>query len=324
MDRRCILRGSLTALLAWLGPFASAADWPQRPLRLIVPFAPGSTPDLTARIIGERLARQLGQPVVLDNKPGAGGNIGTDAVAKATADGYTFGLTISGPLAANTLLYRRLPYDPARDLLPVSIAASQPSVLVTGPGMDAAEMADLLARLRAHPGRYNYASLGTGSISHLAMEALAARSGTEVVHVPYAGSPQAVSSLMMGDTQLAVLPVAAVMAQVRAGKLKALAVATARRSPLLPELPTLAEAGLENVHADAWTGFILPAKTPPAIAARLQSEIAQALQSPEVRQKLQAQWMEPVGSTPEVFKAILQADLARWQAIIRKNGITLD
>ena len=317
--------GCLLALSAIASaPSARADDWPARPVHVIVAFAPGSTPDLLARMVSERLAQRLGKPVIVDNKPGASGNIGTDAVAKAAPDGYTLGVTISGPLAANTLLFKRLPYDPQTDIAPLTIAATQPSVLVVSPAMGAADMPALLARLRGNQGRFNYASMGTGSISHLAMAAVAARSGADIVHVPYPGSGQAVTSLLAGDTQVAVLPAAAVMPHVRAGKLKALAVATAKRSTVLPDLPTLAESGLPDIQADAWMGFIAPAGTPEAILVRLQGDISQIVKSDEIRQKLQAQLMEPVGGTAAEFRATLQSDLARWQPVIRKNGIALD
>jgi tripartite-type tricarboxylate transporter receptor subunit TctC len=197
-------------------------------------------------------------------------------------------------------------------------------VLVVARDTGVADMPALLARLRVNPGKFNYASMGTGSISHLAMAALAARSGTEIVHVPYPGSGQAVSSILAGDTQMAVLPAAAVMPHVRAGKLNALAVATASRSAVVPELPTLGEAGLPDIQGDAWMGFIAPAGTPVAIINRLQKDIARILHEDEVKARLQAQLMEPVGSTPAEFRATLQSDLARWQPVIRKNHIRLD
>ena len=321
--RRAIV-GFIGAALLCAAGLAGAQEWPARPLRVIVAFGPGSTPDIVARIVSDRLAHSLGKPVVVENRPGAAGNIGTDAVAKAAPDGHTLGVTISGPLAANTVLFGKLPYNPQTDIAPISIAATQPSVLVVPRDAGVADVPALLARLRGNPGKFNYASMGTGSISHLAMAALAARSGTEIVHVPYPGSGQAVASILAGDTQMAVLPAAAVMPHVRAGRLTALAVATASRSAVLPDLPTLGEAGLRDIQGDAWMGFIAPAGTPAAIIDRLQREIARILHEDDVRQKLQAQLMEPVGSTPAQFRATLQSDLARWQPVIRKNRIRLD
>jgi tripartite-type tricarboxylate transporter receptor subunit TctC len=313
----------LAAALAFAAASALAQDWPTSPVRLVVPYGPGSTPDIVARVVAERLAARIGKPVVVDNKAGAGGMIGTDAVAKAAPDGQTIGLSIAGPLAVNALLYKKMPYDPA-DLAPITIAATQPSVLVAVPKLEAANTRELVALLKANPGKYNYSSMGAGSISHLAMEALAARSGTTIVHVPYQGSGPAVMALLSGDTQLAALPAAAVMPHIKSGKLRALAVATEKRSSALPELPTLREAGIEDVFADAWMGFVVPAKTPEAIVARLREEIGYVLAEPEVREKLRGQYMDVVASTPTEFRATLKADVERWKPVIDKNAIRLD
>jgi tripartite-type tricarboxylate transporter receptor subunit TctC len=311
------------AALALAATAALAQDWPTGPVRLVVPYGPGSTPDIVARVVAERLGARIGKPVVVDNKAGAGGMIGTDAVAKAAPDGQTIGLSIAGPLAVNALLYKKMPYDPA-DLAPITIAATQPSVLVAGPKLEASNAQELVALLKANPGKYNYSSMGAGTISHLAMETLAARAGTTMVHVPYQGSGPAVMALLSGDTQLATLPAAAVMPHIKAGKLKALAVATEKRSSALPELPTLREAGIENVFADAWMGFVVPAKTPEAIVAKLRADIGQVLAEPEVREKLRAQYMDVVANTPAEFRATLKADVDRWKPVIEKNAITLD
>lgn len=324
MDLGMLIRLLVAVSFIFTSGLAAAEAWPARPVRVIVAFAPGSTPDVVARIVSERLSLRIGKPVIVDNKPGAAGNIGTDAVAKAAPDGYTLGVTISGPLAANTVLFKKLPYNPYTDITPISIAATQPSVLVVPQQSGITDVPALLARLRENPGKFNYASMGTGSISHLAMAALAARSGTEIVHVPYPGSGQAVTSMLAGDTQMAVLPAASVMPHVRAGKLKALAVATAKRSTVLPELPTLAESGLHDIQGDAWMGFIAPAGTPVAIMARLQKDIAQIVNSDDVRKKLQTMVMEPVGGTAAEFRATLEADLARWRPVIQKNHLVLD
>jgi tripartite-type tricarboxylate transporter receptor subunit TctC len=223
----------------------------------------------------------------------------------------------------NTLLYKKMPYDPA-ELAHITIAATQPSVLVAAPKLEIANANELVTLLKANPGKYNYSSMGAGSISHLAMEALAARAGTTLVHVPYAGSGPAVMALLSGDTQLAALPAAAVMPHIKAGKLKALAVATEKRSSALPDLPTLREAGIEDVFADAWMGFVVPAKTPEAVVARLRQEIGQVLADPEVREKLRGQYMDVVANTPAEFRATLKADVERWKPVIERNSIKLD
>ncbi len=317
-----ILAGA--AIAALVAAASVAQDWPAGPVHIVVPYGPGSTPDIVARIVGEKLSARIGKALIVDNKPGAGGNIGTDAVAKAAPDGQTIGLSIAGPLAVNTLLYKSMPYDPARDLAPITIAATQASVLVVTPRLGVSTTAELVAALKANPGKYNYSSMGGGSISHLAMEALAARSGTEIVHVPYPGSASAVLALLSGEVDLACLPAAAVMPQIKARKLRALAVATEERSPALPDLPTLREAGIENVFADAWMGFVVPARTPAAIVKRLQEEIGQVLADREVREKLGAQYMDVVANSPAQFRAVMNADVARWKPVIEKNHIRLD
>ncbi|MGZ5082978.1 MAG: Bug family tripartite tricarboxylate transporter substrate binding protein [Usitatibacter sp.] len=314
--------GALVA--AALSTASPAQEWPSGPVHIVVPFGPGSTPDIVARLVADRLSARLGKPVIVDNKPGAGGNIGTDAVAKAAPDGQTIGLSIAGPLAVNTLLYRSMPYDPARDLAPVTIAATQPSILVVAPRLGVSTTAELVALLKANPGKYNYSSMGGGSISHLAMEALSARSGAQIVHVPYSGSAPAVLALLTGEVDLACLPATVAMPQIKAGKLKALAVATEKRSPALPGIPTLREAGIENVFADAWMGFVVPARTPAPVVKRLQEELVRALDDPQVREKLRAQYMDVVAGPPAEFRAVMAADLARWKPVIEKNHIKLD
>lgn len=313
--------------LAWLCAAtvpAFAEEWPKAPVKVIVPYGPGSTPDIVARIVSDRLATRLGKPFVVENKTGASGNIGTDAVAKAAPDGQTIGISIAGPLAVNTLLFKKMPYDPAKDLEPVTIAATQPSVLVVGSKLHVSSTDELVALLKKNPGKYNFSSMGAGSISHLAMEALAARAGTEIVHVPYAGSGPAVTAVLSGEVDMAVLPAAAVMPHIKAGKLKGLAVATAKRSPALPDLPTLGEAGVKDVQADAWMGFIVPARTPAPIVKRLHDEITKVLAEPEVKEKLRAQYMDVVANSPAEFRSVLAADLARWKPIVQKHNISLD
>ena len=311
------------AALALASCAAFAQEWPAGSVRVVVPYGPGSTPDIVARVVSERLAAKLGKPFVVDNKPGAGGMLGTDTVAKAAPDGQTIGISIAGPLAVNTLLYKKMPYDPA-ELAPVTIAATQASVVVASPSLNVASASDLVRLLKANPGKYNYSSMGAGSISHLAMEALAAHSGTQMVHVPYAGSGPAVAALLAGDTHVAALPAAAVMSHIKAGKLKALAVATEKRSPALPELPTLREAGIENVFADAWMGFVVPARTPDALVARIFGEIGKVLAEPEVRDRLRSQYMDVVANTPAEFRAAMKADVERWKPVIERNAIKLD
>jgi tripartite-type tricarboxylate transporter receptor subunit TctC len=312
------------AALAVASSMSTAQDWPKGPVRVVVPFDAGSTPDLMARVVSERLAARLKQTMVVDNKSGAAGNIGTDVVAKAAPDGQTIGVSIAGPLAVNPLLFKKMPYDPARDLEPVTVAVSQPSVLVVSSKHAAGSAKDFFALLKGGQAKLSFASIGAGSISHLAMETLAARSGADFVHVPYRGSGAAVTAVLTGEVDMALLPAAAVMPHIKAGKIRGLAVASAKRSPSLPDLPTLAESGLPDVQADAWIGFIAPAKTPAAIVDKLHDQIVQALGEPAVKDKLRSLYMDPVGNSPAEFRALLAADVARWKPIIQKHNIALD
>ncbi|WP_298014754.1 tripartite tricarboxylate transporter substrate-binding protein [uncultured Castellaniella sp.] len=312
--------------LLGLGALSAQAEeaWPSKTVRILVPFGPGSTPDTMARMTADYIGPKLGVPVVVENKAGAGGNIGTAAMAKAAPDGYTFGITISGPLAANTVLFPNLPYQPAKDLDFLTIAATQPSVLVVAPSMDAQDVDGLLKALRERPGDYNYGSMGVGSISHLAMAALAAASGTDIVHVPYSTSAKVVTSILSGETQMGILPAAAVMEQIAAGKLRALAVATAKRSAILPKLPTLTESGVAGIEADAWMGFVAPHGTPKAAEDRFTQEVIQMLKDPAVVKQLAKLHEEPVASTSAEMQAVVQGDLDRWTPVIKANNIRFD
>jgi tripartite-type tricarboxylate transporter receptor subunit TctC len=325
MKNICVhLCSSVVALLLSFAGTALAQDWPTRPIHLIVPFAAASTPDIFARLLADRMGANLRQTVVVENKPGAGGMIGTDAIAKAAPDGYTFGVSITGPLVNNTLLYRKMAYDPFRDLAPITLAVNQPCILVANNGFNASSLPDVFAELQRSPGKYNYASLGTGTMAHLSMELIASRSGTEIVQVPYPGSGQAVQALVAGDVNLGCMPPASVASLVKSGRLKAIGIAAKKPSPLLPGVRTLAEQGLPEFEANAWIGVVAPAKTPAPILKRLHGEIVRVLASPDMRHALEAQMMEPVGNTPEQFAAYMREELDRWGPLIRKNHITLD
>ena len=317
------LLAPLAVVIASLLP-AHADEWPSKPVRIVVPFAAASTPDLLARLLADRLAANLKQTFVVDNKPGAGGMVGTDAIAKATPDGYTFGVSITGPLVNNTLLYKKMAYEPFRDLAPITLAVNQPCVLVANKDFNASGLQEVIAELKHSPGKFNYASLGNGTMAHLSMELVAARSGTQIVQVPYPGSSQAVTALIAGDVSLGCMPAASVMSLVRAGRLKAIGVASRNRSPLLPDLRTLAEQGLPEVEANAWIGVVAPAATPAPVLARIHAEVVKVLRQPDVREALHAQLMDPVGNSPEQFAAFMREELERWGPIIQKNGIKLD
>ena len=294
------------------------------PVKVIVPYGPGSTPDLVARIMSEQLGKRLGQPFVVENKSGAAGNLGTMAVAQAKPDGHTVGVGTSGPMAANTVLYKKLPYDPLKEIVPVSIMATQPCIVVATDKIEGATMPLVLDALKKDPGKYNYSSMGVGSLAHLVMQLVAARSGSDIVHLSYRSSADAIGSLLGGHTQLACMPAGTVLGQIKAGKLRALAVSSGKRSTLMPEIPTLAEAGLGNVQADPWIGMFAPAGTPQPVIARLHSEITLILKTPQVIEQLKNLHFETVGSTPEEMAAALANDLATWKPIIEKYKITIE
>src|SRR5947209_3983118 len=246
---------------------AAAQDWPAKTVRMVVPFGPGSTPDMVGRLIGDHLQHKLGQPFVIENRPGASANTGTDLVAKAEPDGYTIGISLGGPLAINTLLFAKMPYDPAKDLALITMLTTQPSALVVNTGLGVNSVGELVDLLKKNPGKYNYSSIGNGSLSHLAMEALALKSGTKMVHIPYPGSPQAMTAVLRNDVQMACLPAISVMSHVASGQVTILAVSLGRRSVMLPGVPTLKEAGVD-VEVDAWNGLIAPARTSEPIITR--------------------------------------------------------
>jgi tripartite-type tricarboxylate transporter receptor subunit TctC len=302
---------------------AAAQEWPAKPVKIIVPFGAGSTPDVVARLIADHLQAKLGQPFIIDNKPGASGNIGTDAVAKAAPDGATIGISIGGPLAINTLLFSKLPYDPRTDIAPITQLVTQPSALVVNSDVKVNTAGELVALLKREPGRYNFGSIGNGSLSHLAMEAIALASGTQIVHVPYPSSPAAMTAIMRGDVQMGCLPAIAVTPHIATGAAKILAVSTAKRSPYLPAIPTLKEAGID-VEADAWMGMIAPARTPEAIVAKIQREVVEAITTVAIRDKLAAQLMEPIGNSPEKFRSRIEDEIVRWAPVIKAAGIKVN
>ena len=312
------------ALMLDLTAPVSAQDWPAKTVKIVVPFGPGSTPDIVARLIADELGKKYsGSSFVVENKPGASGNLGTDAVAKAEPDGATIGISIGGPLAINTLLFSKLPYNPQTDIAPVTQLITQPSALAVSPDLKVNTVAELVALLKANPGKYNFSSIGNGSLSHLAMEAIAIKAGTKLVHVPYTSSPQAITAVIRNDAQMACLPAISVTPQAKDGKVKILAVSTARRSPYLTDVPTLKESGID-VEADAWMGMIAPGKTPKAIVAKISADVAAIIKLPAIRDKLATQLMEPVGSTPEEFRARIDGEIARWKPVIEAAQVKVN
>jgi tripartite-type tricarboxylate transporter receptor subunit TctC len=323
------MKRSVVAVLAILLCAATAAAqqpasqiWPTAPVRIIVPFGAGATPDIVARLIADDLHDKTKTPFIVENKPGASGNTGTDAVAKAAPDGTTIGVSIGGPLAINTLLFGNLPYDPKKDLTLITMLVTQPSALAVNTSLGVTTTQQLVSLIKANPGKYAYGSIGTGSLSQLAMEAIALKSGTQLVHVPYSSSPQAMTALIRNDVQMVCLPAISVVPQLSSGKVKILAVSTTARSALLPDIPTLKEAGID-VEADAWMGLIAPAGIPDAMAERIRALVTAAIESRPIREKLTAQLMEPIPDTPAQFRARISADIARWTPVIEAAKIKI-
>jgi len=304
---------------------AMAADaFPTKPIRIVVPFPPGGPADVLARTVGDRIAAALGQPVVVDNRPGAGGNIGMELVAKAAPDGHTLALAPAGNLTVNPSLYRNVPYDVGRDFAPVTVIAAVPNVLVVNPQVPAKDLAELIAYAKANPGKLNYSSPGPGSGAHLAGELLKSSAGIDIVHVPYSGIAPAVTAVIAGDVQLMFAGAPSALPQVAGGKLRALAVASPMRIASAPALPTLSEAGLPGFDVTSWYSIVAPAATPPAVVERLQKEIARALTSPDVKAKLTGIGAEPIANTPEEFAAMIRVETAKWSKIVKDANIKIE
>ena len=315
---------AFAALLLALAP-AAAQDWPPKNVRIIAPFGAGSTPDIVARLIAENLQQKYpNSSFVVENKVGAGGNTGTDAVAKADPDGSTIGVSIGGPLAINTLLFSKLPYDPKKDIVAVTQLVTMPSALAVSKSLGVNSVPELIALLKREPGKYNFGSIGNGSVSHLSMEAIALKSGgAKLVHVPYASSPAAMTALLRNDVQMAVLAAISVTPHVATGDVKILAITLPKRSVFLPDIPTLKELGID-VQADTWQGLIAPGGTPPAIVDKINKDVVEAIKTPAIREKLASQLMEPVGNSPAEFRAVIDAEISRWEPIIKAADVKIN
>lgn len=307
-------------MLALALPAVAAQSYPNRPIRFIVPFPPGGGNDIVGRIVAQKLSESLGVAVVVDNRGGAGGTIGTDVTSKASPDGHTI-LINNVSLAVNATLFEKLPYDTLRDLAPVSLLGRQPNVLVVHPGVAAGSVTELLALARAKPAQLIYGSGGVGTASHLATELLKLMTKTDMVHVPYKGLGPALTDLMGGRLQLIISTLASALPQVKSGKLKPLAVTTAQRSSFFPELPTMGEAGVAGYEFSTWYGLLVPARTPPAVVGRLNGVTVSALDSPALKQQFAAQGLEPASSSPSEFGAYLKSETAKWGKVIRAASI---
>ena len=324
--RRCVL----FACTASFAAFAQAAEsqpqpggpagYPNRPVRMIVPSAPGGPADIVGRVVGQALTPIVGEQVVIDNRSGAAGSIGAEMVARAVPDGYTLMISHSGPLAIEPLLRAKRSYDPAKDFAPISLVASSPYLLIVNPALAVKSVKELIALARSRPGKLNYASGGSGTGIHMAAELLNLVADVKITHVPYKGAGPGMTALLAGEVDMMFNGISAALQQVRSGKLRALATAGARRSALMPELPTITESGL-NLDTSGWYGFVAPHGTPAAIVTKLHADVVKALNTPEMKERLAAQGIEGIGSTPGQFASFLREELAKWAKVIKAAGI---
>jgi tripartite-type tricarboxylate transporter receptor subunit TctC len=318
---RCI---AFAAALAFAGAAAAQTAFPVKPIRFVVPFPAGGPLDIVARAIGQDLNKSWGQPVIVDNRPGAGGNIGADLVAKAPPDGHTILMGAVSTHAINPTLYSKLPYDPVKDFAPVTLVTSVPNVLVLHPSVPARNVRELIAIAKARPGQLNFASGSTGSAGHLAGELFKAMAGVDMVHIPYKGAAPAVVDLLAGHVSLMFDNMSSALPNIKSGRVRAIAVTTLKRSPMLPAVPTISDSGLRGFDISTWVGVFAPGGTPPAIVARLNAEIVRALATGEMKERLAALGAEPVGNKPDEFAAFIKAEIPKYAKVIQASGAKAD
>jgi tripartite-type tricarboxylate transporter receptor subunit TctC len=303
---------------------AQADTWPARQVRIVVPFPAGGATDIAARAVADRMAQAWKQPVVVENRGGAGGNVGSDVVAKSSPDGYTLVMGVTGSHAINTSLYAKMPYDPVKDFEAISQVAVVPNVVVVHPSVKAATLPEFIKLARAQPGRFDYASLGSGTAAHLGMEMLKSAAGIYMVHIPYRGSAPAVADLIGGQVQVMMDGLPSALPHVKAGRLRALAVTSQKRSAAAPDLPTIAESGYPGFYADAWSGLFAPKGTPKPVIDKLAAETRRILALAEVRERLSGLGAEPVGSTPAEFARHVETEIAKWARVVKASGAKVD
>jgi tripartite-type tricarboxylate transporter receptor subunit TctC len=319
-DRGCVLFAAATLALTWASNAYAAEVFPSRPIRIVVGYSAGGPNDTIARALGQKLTESLGQQTIVDNRPGADGVIGADLVAKSVADGHTLAL-VSSSHTINPSLQPKLPYDPVRDFAPVTMAASGPAVLVVHPSLPARSVSELIALARARPGQLMYASSGTGGTLHLAGELFKSRARIDINHVPYKGVAPATIELLAGQVPLMFDPIVAALPHIQSGKLRALAVTSKQRSPNLPNLPTMQEAGVADFEVVIWYGLLAPAGTPAAVVERLNAQIVKIVQTPEMKERLASFGAEPIGMSANEFALFLKTDLAKWAQLVNANGL---
>jgi len=319
-----LFRIVFTLLALAAAPFAFAQAWPSKPIHFVVPYPAGGPVDSVARLLGQKVGERLQQPIIVENKPGAGGNIGADSVAKAPADGYTILMGAVATHAINPSLYASIPYDPVRDFIPVTQVASTPNVLVVNPSIPASNVREFIAYAKANPGKLNFGSGSTGSAGHLAGELFNTMAGVQMVHVPYKGAGPAMQDLIGGQIQLMFDNLASSLGQIKAGRVKALAVTTAKRTSLAPDLPTISESGLPGFDISTWFGIFVPAKTPRPIVDKLHAEFTRALAMPDVREAMVKLGAEPVGNSPQEFAAYIRSEADKYAKLVKASGAKAD
>jgi tripartite-type tricarboxylate transporter receptor subunit TctC len=325
MNRRNFMKLAGATALGGVAPLAFAqAKWPDKAIRLIVPYTPGGGTDTLARLVAERLAAATKWTIVVENKPGGGGNIGMDAVAKAAPDGYTIGLGQTANLAVNPTLYKKMPYDAIKDFAPIALVATQPVVLVVRADAPYKTLGDLIAAARAKPGDVSMGSAGSGTIGHLSGELLARDAKVKFLHVPYKGAGPALTDLLGGSVQFAFLTLPSIISMLKAGRLRALAVSGEKRIAALPNVPTVAESGYKGFVTESWYGLVGPAKLPAPVIVAINAEVEKVLKQPDVIAKLDAEGNEPLGGSADKFAALIKADNAKWGTVVREAGITPD
>jgi len=302
----------------------TAPQYPAKPIRMIVTAAAGSGPDITARIVGQKLTAALGQPVIIDDRPGAGGSIAAELAAKAPPDGYTLVMASAGSHAVSPALYTKLPWDPVKDFVPITIVALAPNILIVHPSLPVKSVRELIALAKARPGQLSFGSGGSGSTAHLSGELFRTMANINIVHIPFKGAPSAALGVIGGQVEMALLNLPPTLPQVKSGRLKGLAVTTAKRTSAIPELPTIAEAGVPGYEASTWYGVMAPAGTPNEITGRLYTAIIADLRTDDTRARIAADGGEVVGSTPEEFAATLKRDLAKWTRVVKESGARAD
>ena len=322
--KKMMRRAACALVLAVVAGPAWAQDFPSRPLKLVVPYAPGGGADSVARIVAKKVAENIGQPIVIENKGGAGSIVGTDLVAKAEPDGYTLLHGQSGPISINPAVYKSLPYDPVKDFAPITMTTAYPYILVVNAESPAKTLQEFVALAKSKPGGLNYGSTGVGAANHLVAELFASKAGLKMTHVPYRGTALAVGDLVSGTLNVVFGDPISVLPHIKSGKLRALAVTSLERSPVAPEVPTVAESGYPGFEALAWHGILAPAKTPPAVIQKLNAEIVKALADPATKELLEKQAMQTVGNSPEAFAAFIQKDIATWKAVAAAANVTVE